>query len=336
MNPLAMDFVPQVANKMDHPVTPKLSTVETSGLITPPNSVNSSPAITPKMHRPGQSSSSSVFGEPQIMSTPVSMISNGQVTPNKIVEFTPFHMEFPQPAIDAKSQARIPRAPAAMTGSRFHKIFTPKQSILETAQRNWSHYESDIRRQWPANIPKERLCPWVPRTFDQYIQHLTEMTEIRDKAAEQKELNMAENRKVSNIAPMVKSSHSLHRVNNRGAVFGCETIWCSNPYNADAQRYEAAWPSYEEFKWEGDSRIATEKRLFRRMFPLPRMSPSHPDWCAEYADYRICPRNHTNDFDDLHIVPTADNVCNQPAEIGFEDAELLLNKALRDAIIDSV
>ncbi|KAF2658430.1 hypothetical protein K491DRAFT_563484, partial [Lophiostoma macrostomum CBS 122681] len=114
--------------------------------------------------------------------------------------------------------------------------------------------------------------------YQEYIAHLEATAVSKQLLASRKLAALEEERLVriqemerphqeTNYLQMVRASvdAGLHYEGNVAAVLGVKTIWCANW--EDGKEEISPWPSFAEFKWEGDDRAKTN---VGRFLPLPR------------------------------------------------------------------
>jgi hypothetical protein len=209
---------------------------------------------------------------------------------------------------------------------------------LEDYQK-WNRISKEIARMYPTDLPPNRVSPFVPRTFEAYMAHRSEMVLAERQAALEraKRAQAMEGLTIAKIMPAFggkkfgSPDNRLQNPSNRGAVLAMETIWCPDPDVSWQAR--APWPSYSEARWEGDSRVATESGRFLRWHPLPRLPVGWPGW---KQDYKENPMVEIYPFDRVWAVPTMEDLYLPVDEV--EDSKVvasLLNKNLLDRVEDS-
>jgi hypothetical protein len=108
--------------------------------------------------------------------------------------------------------------------------------------------------------------PFVPRSWKDWVTHRLDMKEVGQKSMQERiQSREAYNRRQSR-ARIIPLLNGKTWKNNLGAVVAYETVFVPWYSQSDA-RIEPPWPSYEEFKHEGDDR---ERSKYKRQLPLPR------------------------------------------------------------------
>ena len=212
-------------------------------------------------------------------------------------------------------------------------------------QEQWRRLEKQLLRMYPEGRSIEKVCPFVPRTFGEYVQHRREMNnamfEAQQRAFDAQRTSKKLGHPEKYMAPAFNGrmfgscysdDHPPIHVNpnppNRGYVLAERTIWCPmRPEYGPPWRTNPRWPSRPELEWEGDQRVATENGRFGRYPPLPR------------KDYETDVPFHSREavkpypFDVVWPVPQMDDIYLPVDQI--EDSDVisrLLNKDLLDAV----
>jgi hypothetical protein len=233
-----------------------------------------------------------------------------------------------------------PKASSAHVDSEGHRI--SREAIKAYANATWPALKNKIRKEYPEWLePPSRICPYVPRTFRQYVEHLEELCDLKMESKVSSDSHSVEKTGDHDSAGTIgvpfkdkifgaNHHHIKNNPLNRGAVLAQETIWCTTPF--PDYHIESGWPCLEEQKWEGSSRIATEKGRFGRTMPVPRMGPWHPGWKPAFVDYRRRPFNHGHPFDEVHRLRTREEMHIAVAEVEAHRLYYLINKSLLDEI----
>lgn len=115
------------------------------------------------------------------------------------------------------------------------------------------------------NLNHPDHSPFVPKSFDEYLQHKADF--LNDRKRE-----MLEKYQERYLAAIATDNHvgpafgGKHFDDGRSAVLGAETVWC--PWDGPTKKHpQAPWPHQEEMREEGDERHTSQ---FGRFMALPR------------------------------------------------------------------
>ncbi|EAS36114.1 uncharacterized protein CIMG_01468 [Coccidioides immitis RS] len=131
---------------------------------------------------------------------------------------------------------------------------SPQTKELET----WTKIRDSIMRISPRS-------PFIPKTFADWLEHRVAIKEdqLRKVARKIARISGRDDRQEITIHPVLGVKEIEDR---RALVLARETIWRQSLESFPGRRL-APWPSYEEYKHEGDDR---SKSGYRRFLPLPR------------------------------------------------------------------
>lgn len=163
----------------------------------------------------------------------------------------------------------------------FKKIADQYPVLYSQAQQIWRHLERNIVKEYPTDRSYSKVCPFVPRTFPEFVLHHIEM----DQAEEKERLRLLDLQAVYTtlVLPpwMVKQPWGFNNGYgidaSRGHVLGELTIWTIyQPECGPPGRQHPEWPCMAEMMWEGDQRVATENGRYGRYPPIPRQCTDGP------------------------------------------------------------
>ncbi|KAI4177416.1 MAG: hypothetical protein LQ343_000397 [Gyalolechia ehrenbergii] len=141
-----------------------------------------------------------------------------------------------------------------------------------TNSRTWVSPRIRERDEWKRvneglhtmNLNHPDHSPFVPKSFDEYLQHKADFLNDRKQEMQAKCGAAA----VAN-GPVGKALEGIYPGDGgdgRGAVLAEETIWC--PWDEPTEHHpQAPWPCKEEMREEGDERHTSQ---FGRFMALPR------------------------------------------------------------------
>lgn len=146
--------------------------------------------------------------------------------------------------------------------------FMEAEIMAYTASKTWISHEAREQESWVKirdNLARiAPLSPFTPKTFLEWIDHRL------DNNAEEMERTLAKiAKKKDNKVPTVPVCQILggRKFNDHlSLVLARGSIWRPREEPAPGRRL-AVWPTYEEFKHEGDDRF---KSGYSRFPPLPR------------------------------------------------------------------
>ncbi|KAI9774733.1 MAG: hypothetical protein M1839_001653 [Geoglossum umbratile] len=150
-------------------------------------------------------------------------------------------------------------------------VLRTHRSTARVPAHQWlSTKELEIDRYQAAKARLGKMAPgspFVPTTLHSWISHRLEWLADEKSVAEERIalLSMLSHKTSKRSRNQVIGPALGGRIflDNRSAVLGLETIWCS----LEPDRPKAPWPPRSEYKWEGDSRARSG---FRRFLPIPR------------------------------------------------------------------
>lgn len=142
--------------------------------------------------------------------------------------------------------------------------------MSHTASKTWVSDQTQERERYHKFINSKHLVapgsPFVPDTFEKWVEHRLGMKMAGQKTMEEKIKTKERNNRRESRAKLIPVLNGKRWKNNLGAVAAFETVFV--PWYEDTdERAQPPWPSYEEFKHEGDDR---ERSKYRRQLPLAR------------------------------------------------------------------
>ncbi|KAL8687682.1 MAG: hypothetical protein Q9218_006215 [Villophora microphyllina] len=117
------------------------------------------------------------------------------------------------------------------------------------------------------NLNHPDHSPFVPKSFDSFLQHKADFLSDQKKEVQARYLNTPVS-SPNRPTPALQGTAFLDRsfMDGRGAVLSAETIWC--PWDEPTVKHpRAPWPNREEMREEGDERHTSQ---FGRFLALPR------------------------------------------------------------------
>jgi len=126
---------------------------------------------------------------------------------------------------------------------------------------------------------------------------------------------------LGSLSQLLPGYQNLGMEGNLSRVLGMKTIWCVNWI--DGKDEIAPWPTFAEMKWEGDDRAKTN---CGRFLALPR-EPGAPG--LQWGQLQVLEQYP---LDQVHCVPTMEDIYLPVDEIEEVVIPKLINKGLLDAI----
>ena len=146
------------------------------------------------------------------------------------------------------------------------------------------------------NLNHPDHSPFVPKSFDEYLQHKADFLNDRKKEMQAKCGVTAAGNKY--IGPALNGIYPGDGGDGRGAVLSEETMWC--PWDETTEEHpRAPWPCKEEMREEGDERHTSQ---FGRFMALPR-NPGN-----ETVSYKHRSPIKQRYMDRVWIVPHPDDI----------------------------
>ncbi|KAL8765614.1 MAG: hypothetical protein Q9203_006559 [Teloschistes exilis] len=122
----------------------------------------------------------------------------------------------------------------------------------------WKRVNSGIHS---MNLNHTDHSPFIPKSFDEFLQHKADYLSDRKKAMQAKYTTT-----VSGDRLIEQAFGGISFNDGRGAILAFETIWC--PWDEPTANHpRAPWPHREEMREEGDERHTSQ---FGRFLALPR------------------------------------------------------------------
>jgi hypothetical protein len=222
-------------------------------------------------------------------------------------------------------------------------------SFEQMEVERWRFLKRQIDCMYPADRPGGNSSPFVPRSFEDYVQHRKEMQEAEVELVRRQLLQAQQKRKYEGFSRKVdqafggkkfgslaagsdgKGVNASANPPNRAPVLAQRSIW-SGPISTP-WRTPAPWPCMQEMQWEGDQRVATENGRYGRFPPLPREAPAANDPAPWHTREMV----EFEPIDQVWRVPTIEDICAPIEEV--DDPEIvaqLLNQELLLALDDNV
>ncbi|KAL8707040.1 MAG: hypothetical protein Q9225_007861 [Loekoesia sp. 1 TL-2023] len=141
-----------------------------------------------------------------------------------------------------------------------------------TNSRTWVSPRIREREEWKRvneglhamNLNHPDHSPFVPKSFDEYLQHKADFLNDRKKEMQAKYGAVAVGTK--RVGPALGGIYPGDGGDGRGAALAEETMWC--PWDVSTEEHpQAPWPCEEEMREEGDERHTSQ---FGRFLALPR------------------------------------------------------------------
>jgi hypothetical protein len=177
----------------------------------------------------------------------------------------------------------------------------------------WSGLDPRIKKLFPSNVKREKVCPWVPRTFEHYLRHCREVKMAATDYLDHKLASIPRGAVILIGEPFggkkFGDPDSMSNATNLSPVLCRETIW--TPEFIVPWAPVVGWPTPMELEWEGPSRIQTEGGRYGRMLPIPRVPEG---WPGYHPDYKECARAYPFPFDDVQPVLDFETIWYPPEE----------------------
>jgi hypothetical protein len=227
--------------------------------------------------------------------------------------------------------------------------------MSHSSSKTWVSFERKMMDEWKALQPKlmrmypterslDKVCPFVPREFSEFLQHEEEMRYATMEAIIRKGTAREQSEILGNPDKLIEKPfygrefgtlehgpdkpplESNPNPPTRGYVLSERTIWC--PFPTVPWRLPPPWPCRQEMDWEGDQRVATESGRFGRFPPLPRFDPQN-----ESVPWHLRARLKPYPFDEVWQIPTMEDILLPVDEITDERViSQLLNQDLLDEL----
>ena len=179
----------------------------------------------------------------------------------------------------------------------------------------WRTQNSQIYRDWrriEAIMKHVRFdrSPFVPKTFEAYVKHRSEMAL---QMAEENQVKVKQNQIEEDIAEEHGRKYPLSAFggkrifNGRVGVMGSQTIWAYH-WTPDPASPEAPWPNLDEYREEGDERHTS---TFGRFLPIPRV-PGNPTVVWKQKAFKVpYPHDQVNPVAKKYDIPLPNEYFNE-------------------------
>ena len=182
---------------------------------------------------------------------------------------------------NAFSPTLLGRLPYTQYAGRRNEFRGPAARVTHSNSRTWTKDTNAARQRWiqlERNMRTLRVidtiwpktdCPFVPRTFYEYLGHCASVEDANSRRAAflAEQMNLERERKSRGHRNVECIFESRNFTDGLSPVLCVPTIW-SNSYRATIDRPQAPWPEIGELKEEGPERFNS---TFQRYLPLPRV-----------------------------------------------------------------
>ncbi|KAL8827066.1 MAG: hypothetical protein Q9170_007162 [Blastenia crenularia] len=220
-----------------------------------------------------------------------------------ISHLSPHALEYsptsPDPAFSPLTGHYTPSRSTAASSPFFHDpSYTNSKTWVSPRIREKDEWKRVNESLHTMNLNHPDHSPFVPKSFDEYLQHKADFLNDQKEAMEAKCGVTSPSHKRIGLTPVMNGIYPGDGGDGRGAVLAEETIWCKWEEPTE-DHPQAPWPCKEEMREEGDERHTSQ---FGRFMALPRnpgnetVSFKHRSPIKQYHMDRVWEIPHPDDI----------------------------------------